>query len=115
MFIATYEQWKADSFEYLKEVNAEVDCTSCEGYGVINDFCECCGQYTETECSECDGHGVILFSEADRRKVERIELNQRNYFRAVVSDLKQWCAFTRQDFLEVAGHFVNEYREGRYA
>ncbi|UDL04017.1 hypothetical protein [Marinobacter sp. CA1] len=112
MIIATFEQWKTASIEHLEAANPEVECPTCEGDGVFYEDCHCCGQETEIDCALCDGAGVVLYSDASG--LCRDQFNRREYFRAVIRDLRKWCAFTRQDFLEVAGHFVSEFREGRY-
>lgn len=111
MLIANYEQWAAEKKLALEAEDPLIECTECHGEGEIYKECRCCGHETERECEVCDGRGRFHFSESPKPRTGAELISRQVYFREVVTDLKKWCAYTREDFLKLAGRFVNEYRE----
>lgn len=110
MLIASYDEWQELKLRDLAEDNPLINCPGCDGEGEFSDFCECCGGAKEGECAECDGAGQVRFnqlSDAEKRKA----FTRRVYINEVMTDLRRWCALTREDFLGVAGRFVSEMRQ----
>lgn len=106
--IASFAQWKAHTLADLEESNSMVKCPDCMGATVLD--CDCCGN--ESACGRCDESGMIDFSDMHEHEKNLI-FSKRDYFNEVIADLKAFCVWTRQDFLSVAGQFVNEYRAGK--
>lgn len=111
MLIATYFEWRERKPVELLKLNPRVLCPDCNGEGEFDGDGE--APFYEI-CERCFGDGRLYFVDLHPREYGQL-INVHEYFKAVITDLRQWCVFTRQDFLEVAGHFVNEFREGRYA
>lgn len=110
MYIATHAQWADEKKLMLEEENPVIECAHCSGDGVIYDRCHCCGNEQEEDCQICDGRGRIKYSESPKPRPGSDLIGRQVYFREVINDLKAWCGYTRQDFLAVAGSFVNQYR-----
>lgn len=110
MIIATYFEWRETKPAELLEKNPRVLCPDCHGEGEFDPDDE----HPEFDiCERCDGDGRLHFTDLHAYECGEL-INPRVYFKEVISDLKQWCTFTRQDFLSVAGHFVNDFRQGNY-
>ncbi len=112
MLIAGYEQWKEAKRQMLEQENPEIDCEECRGTGQIHEVCSCCGGEKEEECDVCDGRGTIRYLDSSKPTPGADLVGRRVYFQEVISDLKKWCAYTRQDFLALAAPFVSAYRRG---
>ena len=111
MLIASYEQWREAKKQVLEEENPEIDCDECRGTGEIHEVCGCCGGEKEEECDACDGRGTIRYLDSAKPRPGNDLVAERIYFQEVIADLKTWCAYTKQDFLQVAGGFVSEFRK----
>ena len=101
--ITPYNDWHREQVAELEAKNADVECPDCEGTGEKE--CHCCSH--ESECLKCDGSGSVSF-----RENPYIQPNTIDYFNQVIVDLKQFCVWTRKDFLGEAGHFVQDFRPG---
>jgi len=112
MLISSYDKWQELKLRDLVEDNPLIDCPACDGDGEIYEICECCGSEKEEECGECEGDGRVRFNDLNDSQ-KRKAFTRRVYFSEVIADLKRWCSLTRQDFLEIAGPFVSEFRRGR--
>lgn len=111
MLIASYDQWREAKKQVLEEENPEIDCEECGGLGEIYERCHCCGGEKEEECDLCDGRGTIRYLDSSKPRPGNDLVGQRVYFQEVIADLKTWCTYTKQDFLQVAGGFVSEFRK----
>jgi hypothetical protein len=94
MLIASYDQWREAKKQVLEEENPEIDC-----------------EEKEDECDVCDGRGTIRYLDSAKPRPGNDLVGERIYFQEVIADLKTWCAYTKQDFLQVAGGFVSEFRK----
>ena len=110
MLIASYEQWEAEQRQIVEQENPLLECRRCDGEGEIIEDCPCCGHEKEEECPTCEGAGQIRYEDAPIG-LQREQIEPWMYFDQVIADLKKWCAYTREDFLKVAGGFVNEFRK----
>jgi len=111
VIIQSYSDWKEQKLRDWAEDNPKIDCPRCKGDGEIFDSCPCCGQETADECETCDGDGKLHFNELDTMDASGM-FTARVYQREVISDLKQWCVYTREDFLGVVGPFIQNQRSG---
>lgn len=112
MLIASYSEWLEAKHHFLEEENPVIECEECDGEGEIVKECGCCGHEKEQECVVCEGAGQYRYLDSPKPRPSSGHTAIAIYFEEVVADLKRWCAYTRQDFLEVGGHFVNEFRNG---
>lgn len=110
MLIASFDEWKSLKISDLSEDNPMVKCPDCGGAGEVEDFCECCGRGDEVACGLCDERGKVRFLEVKDEYAR--SLNRQVYFKEVVGDLKKWCAFTRDDFLDEVAGFIKKERGG---
>jgi len=101
--VINFEEWKVKRLSEMKEKNEMVDCPFCDdGY---KECPECCH---EACCEECEGSGRIEYSLCSFA----VEIKYPDYFEIVVKDLKDWCVFTREDFLLHIGKFIKENDNG---
>lgn len=96
MLIQSFEDWQDKSCSELMETNAKVDCPDCHGWG----------------CPECDFEGDIRARDLTEAGICTQLLTREVYFKEVIADLKKWCSYTRQDFLEVVAPFIQNQRSG---
>ncbi|WP_417315638.1 hypothetical protein [Cycloclasticus pugetii] len=108
MLIASFEDWKALKINDLSAENPLVDCPDCDGSGEVDDFCACCDRGDVVACGLCDESGKVRFLDVKDQYVSQLAYG--TYFKEVIGDLKKWAAYTREDFLELAGPFVDEFR-----
>ncbi len=111
MLIASYEEWRETKKQILEEENPLIDCPECGGSGEMYSVCNCCGGEKEGECDVCGGDGHFKYLNSPKPRPGRDLVGQNIYFREVIADLKKWSAYTKQDFLQVAGRFVNDFRK----
>lgn len=111
MLIASYEQWHEQKKRVLEEENPEIECEECNGMGELHFQCSCCGGAKDEECELCDGQGTIRYLDSPIPRPGNDLVGRQVYFKEVIADLKKWSAYTRQDFLQLAGRFVNEFRK----
>ena len=76
---------------------------------VPQDKCQI-GAEKEEECDLCDGRGTIRYLDSAKPRPGNDLVGRRVYFQEVIGDLKTWCAYTQEDFLAIAGRFVDEFR-----
>lgn len=96
MLIASYGKWRADTLTALQAENPVLDCPVCH-------------EHFWPGCSACDLEGEFRALDAPDSVIEGL-LSHATYQEQVISDLKTWCAYTRQDFLMVVGPFIQNSR-----
>ena len=84
MFLS-YPDWKAQQLEARAE--SLVNCPECQGEGVIDTECDCCGEEKEGECDRCDAQGRVYFSDLTPAELNET-LSVYAYQRAVLADAK---------------------------
>jgi hypothetical protein len=100
MLIASSGKWRADTLTALQAENPVLDCPFCTGLNVAF-----------PGCPDCDFEGEFHALDATDRAIE-VFVSQKAYQEQVISDLKTWCAYTRQDFLMAVGPFIQGFRAG---
>ncbi|KMQ75265.1 hypothetical protein [Marinobacter subterrani] len=112
MLIASYEQWREAKKQVLEEENPAVPCEECDGFGHFYSVCPCCDSELDKDCEVCKGAGEVYYLDSPKPLTGGQLINRKAYFQEVIADLKKWSAYTKQDFLHVAGRFVDEFRRG---
>lgn len=110
MLIGSYDQWREHKRHVLEEENPEIECEECNGRGQFYELCNCCGAEKEEMCVVCNGAGTIRYLESPQPRLGSAVFGPKAYFQEVIADLKKWCAYTGDDFLELAAPFVGEFR-----
>jgi hypothetical protein len=105
--IVGFDEWQAATISRMTAENPMVTCRACDGDGESE--CDCGCEHCEhfDECGVCEGDGKVRFSNS------RISsLNHKDYFLAVMPDIKKFCIWTGRDFLSEAGGFIKslDYR-----
>ena len=113
MLIGSYDQWRDHKRQVLEEENPEIDCEECNGRGEFYEVCNCCGGEKEEMCDVCNGTGSVRYLDSPKPQHCGSLLGRKAYFQEVIADLKKWCAYTGDDFLELVARFVGEFRRGR--
>jgi len=108
MLIATYEEWKDGCLEQAKSSKAKkdrmVDCHECLGSGEVE--CHCCGH--EATCDSCDGECQVDIK--DLPNTSHL-FHERDYYTAVIKDLKSVCRFTNKSFFLEALPFIRGFKK----
>ena len=108
MLVATYEQRKDGCLESAKSSKSGkdrlVDCHECKGHGESE--CDCCGR--EATCQSCDGEGQV-----DIKDIPNTYhlFPAKDYYTAVIRDLKSVCGFTNKSFFREALPFIRSYKK----
>ena len=102
----SFGEWQAMAKQGLKDSDMGIECEACDGEGEAEQYCDCCGAYSERECDECSGTGLVVHSESGNRV--HPQLTWKAYITHVTSDIKKACVFARWDFLDVAAEFFKE-------
>jgi len=110
MLIGSYERWRENKVRLLEEENPLVDCPECGGGGVMHSVCPCCQGEKEEDCDVCSGDGHFRYLDSPKPRPGNDLAGPEVYFGEVIADLKRWCSITRNDFLQVSGEFVSEFR-----
>jgi len=97
MIFLSLEEWQKKEGDYLFDKNPIIECPSCNGEGIVEDECSCCGHETEEECDDCCGNGKLEFNEFARSEV----LTKEKYLAAIQNEFSLLASFTNKNEAEL--------------
>ncbi len=98
MIVIQYYQWR----NAMEKTNPVVTCPDCNGEGITEDECPCCGQDVDSGvCGACEGEGKLLYSSVNNFQKSQF-FTMREYLQATILDLVAWSEWTGKPLLDVA-------------
>lgn len=100
MIFLSFDQWVDVEMNHLSETNPIIDCPTCNGEGVVEDDCDCCGHESNEMCDDCLGGGEAEFNDISEYG-QRTYLNKEKYLSSIKKDFLLWASFTGENEAEL--------------
>ena len=90
--IYNFEQWQKAQIENIMP-SEELKCSKCDGNGVVEDECDCCGHESEQECELCGGNGTVIFGDLSEHE-QKQQFDHMAYRKHLIDDIAALASWT---------------------